>query len=24
VSVYHESRRYPWVEIRAEPLEKRG
>jgi hypothetical protein len=24
VSVYHESRRYPWIEIRAEPLEKRG
>lgn len=24
VSVYHESRRYPWVEIRTEPLEKRG
>jgi hypothetical protein len=24
VSVYHESRRFPWVEIRAEPLEKRG
>jgi hypothetical protein len=24
VSVYHESRRYPWVEIRGEPLEKRG
>ena len=24
VSVYHKSRRYPWVEIRAEPLEKRG
>ena len=24
VSVYHESRRYPWVEVRAEPLEKRG
>jgi hypothetical protein len=24
VSVYHESRRYPWVEIRADPLEKRG
>ena len=23
-SVYHESRRFPWVEIRAEPLEKRG
>jgi hypothetical protein len=21
-SVYHESRRYPWVEIRAEPLQK--
>ena len=24
VSVYHESRRNSWVEIRAEPLEKRG
>ncbi len=24
VSVYHESRGYPWLEIRAEPLEKRG
>jgi hypothetical protein len=24
VSVYHESRRYPWVELRADPLEKRG
>ena len=24
VSVYHESRRYPWVEITADPLEKRG
>jgi hypothetical protein len=24
VSVYHESRRFPWVEIRTEPLEKRG
>jgi hypothetical protein len=24
VSVYHESRRYPWVEIRIDPLEKRG
>ena len=24
VSVYHESRRFPWVEIKAEPLEKRG
>jgi hypothetical protein len=24
VSVYHESRRYPWVEIRTEPLDKRG
>jgi hypothetical protein len=24
VSVYHESRRYRWVEIRTEPLEKRG
>ncbi len=24
VSVYHQSRRYPWVEIHAEPLEKRG
>ncbi len=24
VSVYHESRRYPWVEISSEPLEKRG
>ena len=24
VSVYHESRRYCWVEIRTEPLEKRG
>jgi hypothetical protein len=24
VSVYHESRRYRWVELRAEPLEKRG
>lgn len=24
VSVYHESRRYPWVAIRTEPLEKRG
>ncbi|MGH7923275.1 MAG: GFA family protein [Candidatus Binatus sp.] len=24
VSGYHESRRYPWVEIRANPLEKRG
>ena len=24
VSVYHETRRYPWVEIRTEPLEKRG
>jgi len=24
VSVYHESRRYPWLEIRTEPLEKRG
>jgi hypothetical protein len=24
VSVYHESRRYPWVEIQAQPLEKRG
>jgi len=24
VSVYHESRRYPWVEIRTDPLEKRG
>jgi hypothetical protein len=24
VSVYHESRRYPWVEIATEPLEKRG
>ncbi|WP_395020706.1 GFA family protein [Dongia sp.] len=22
LSFYHESRRYPWVEIRAEPLEK--
>ena len=22
VSVYHESRRYPWVEIKAEPLER--
>ena len=22
VSVYHDSRRYPWVEIRAEPLQK--
>jgi hypothetical protein len=24
VSVYHESRRFPWVEIDTEPLEKRG
>ena len=24
VSVYHEGRRYPWVEVRTEPLEKRG
>jgi hypothetical protein len=24
VSVYHESRRYPWVELRTDPLEKRG
>ena len=24
VSVYHESRRFPWVEIQTEPLEKRG
>jgi hypothetical protein len=24
VSVYHDSRRYPWAEIRAEPLETRG
>ena len=24
VSVYHESRRYPWVDIRTEALEKRG
>ena len=24
VSVYHESRRYPWIEIRTDPLEKRG
>lgn len=24
VSVYHESRRYPWVEIRTDPLERRG
>jgi hypothetical protein len=24
VSVYHESRRYHWVEIRTDPLEKRG
>jgi hypothetical protein len=24
VSVYHESRRFPWVEIRTEPLDKRG
>jgi hypothetical protein len=24
VSVYHESRRFPWVEIQAAPLEKRG
>jgi len=24
VSVYHESRRYPWVEIRVEPLEVQG
>ena len=24
VSVYHESRRFPWVEISTEPLEKRG
>ncbi len=24
VSVYHESRRYSWIEIHAEPLEKRG
>jgi hypothetical protein len=24
VSVYHESRRYPWLEIRADPLDKRG
>ena len=24
VSVYHESRRFPWVEIRIEPLERDG
>jgi hypothetical protein len=24
VSVYHESRRYPWIELRVEGLEKRG
>ena len=24
VSVYHDSRRYPWVEIRAEPLQTIG
>jgi hypothetical protein len=24
VSVYHESRRYPWIDLHAEPLEKRG
>jgi hypothetical protein len=24
VSVYHQSRRYPWVEIKADPLERRG
>jgi hypothetical protein len=24
VSVYHQSRKFPWVEIRAEPLDKRG
>ncbi|HEY4942937.1 MAG TPA: GFA family protein [Rhizomicrobium sp.] len=24
VSVYHDSRGYPWLEIHAEPLEKRG
>jgi hypothetical protein len=24
VSVYHETRRYPWVEIRAEPLQTVG
>ncbi len=24
VSVYHQSRRYPWVEIKADPLETRG
>ena len=24
VSVYHESRRYPWVEIEAEPLRTEG
>ncbi|MGA9721244.1 MAG: GFA family protein [Candidatus Binatus sp.] len=24
VSVYHRSRRYPWVEIKTDPLETRG
>ena len=24
VSVYHQSRRYPWVEIKADPIETRG
>ncbi len=24
VSVYHQSRRYPWVEIKTDPLEIRG
>jgi hypothetical protein len=24
ISVYHESRRYPWLDLKATPLEKRG
>ena len=23
-SVYHESRKYPWIEITSEPLNRRG